>query len=163
MPAAALKAARCARTMALMRDASAATGHWRLASSRRHPLVRCIALLLLGCLSGCGERSGSYFGGGNVPPLLVRAAPPRGAVGTPVEWTIPLSGGCGGPYTMEVLRGALPPGVTLDAGQSPGFRGTLTQAGEFRFEVRVVDTCTVLPTSLTIWITWEVDPAPTAP
>jgi len=61
---------------------------------------------------------------------------------------------------MAVTKGALPPGVTLDQ-ESHAFRGTPTEAGQFGFQLQLDDTgCTPFST-VSAWIEWYVDPAPT--
>ncbi len=65
----------------------------------------------------------------------------------PVDWEIPLQGGCGGPYIVSVLSGNLPPGISAVGGVDAGtqqtlhhLRGSLLQDGTFNFRIQVTDT-----------------------
>ena len=66
----------------------------------------------------------------------------------PVNWEIPLSGGCGGPYVVALLSGALPPGIEVVGGIEAGsylhhLRGNLLADGNYSFRLQVTDTaCT---------------------
>jgi hypothetical protein len=71
-----------------------------------------------------------------------------------VDWEVPLSGGCGGPYVMSVLSGQLPDGISAVGGMGSGsqilhhLRGVLLQEGTFNFRLQVTDTnCTPFATT----------------
>ncbi len=84
-----------------------------------------IAAVALGVIPACGSGHGGGGGNGysvaNNPLFIGSPAFPSGLVaGDHVEWAIPLSGGCGGPYDIEIVAGQLPEGLEVD-----------TTAGEF--------------------------------
>ncbi|TCB99618.1 hypothetical protein E0H26_03405 [Micromonospora zingiberis] len=71
------------------------------------------------------------------PPSLDFADPPAGRAFEPYSYQLTVTGGTA-PFAWSVSAGALPPGLSLDAG-SGLLRGTPTQAGTFAFTVRVTD------------------------
>ncbi|MBL4846614.1 MAG: putative Ig domain-containing protein [Planctomycetes bacterium] len=66
------------------------------------------------------------------PPSL-----PPGTPGTPYSETLTPSGGVG-PYTLRIVSGSLPPGITFDP-LGPTFGGTTSQTGSFPVLVEVCD------------------------
>jgi hypothetical protein len=80
----------------------------------------------------------------------------RATVGSGYSFTLQKLGGAS-PYTWELASGALPAGLTLNAG-SGVVSGTPTEFGTFSFTVRLTDSQPVSVTSGTLRII--VDPAP---
>ncbi len=72
------------------------------------------------------------------PPLVITTPPtlPAGMNGSPYSATFAASGGTGG-YTFSLIRGTLPPGLTLTPGGL--LSGTPTTFGSFGFTVQVTD------------------------
>jgi concanavalin A-like lectin/glucanase superfamily protein/putative Ig domain-containing protein/lipid A 3-O-deacylase PagL len=73
------------------------------------------------------------------PPITINPVDlPKGTPGTAYGQTITAAGGCA-PYTLSVLAGALPPGLTLAA--DGALSGTPTLEGKFTFTVKATDDC----------------------
>jgi hypothetical protein len=72
---------------------------------------------------------------------IADASPPSGVVGVPYSYTFSLSPGSGSPgASWSISSGALPPGLRLSSNDRTGtVLGTPTQAGSFRFYVKVRD------------------------
>jgi hypothetical protein len=72
---------------------------------------------------------------------IADASPPSGVVGVPYSYTFSLSPGSGSPgASWSVSSGALPPGLRLSSNDRTGtVLGTPTQAGSFRFYLKVRD------------------------
>ena len=72
---------------------------------------------------------------------IADAVPPSGTLGVPYSYTFSLSPGSGSPgATWTVDSGALPPGLTLSSNdRTATVYGTPTQAGSFRFFLKVRD------------------------
>ena len=95
-----------------------------------------IAAVALGVIPACG--GGGHGGGGgngysvdNNPLFIGSPAFPDGVLtGDRVEWAIPLGGGCGGPYEIEIVSGQLPEGLEVDDGAGE-FWTDLNNNGEY--------------------------------
>lgn len=81
------------------------------------------------------------------PALLISTSTlPPVVIGDSYNEPIVATGGVG-PYTWALLSGSLPPGLSLDTGQTDldtDITGTATQTGLFQFTVRITDTFTGL-------------------
>ncbi len=66
-------------------------------------------------------------------------APPVGTIGEPYSFTVVLSSGVA-PYTFAVVAGALPPGISFNAG-SGTLSGAPNTGGTFGFTLQVTDGC----------------------
>lgn len=80
-----------------------------------------------------------------------------------VDWTIPLAGGCDGPFIVTVISGRLPNGVFAVGGTEAGtgaqlhhLRGVLLEQGRFPFRLQVQDTHCVPFAETYADFTWEV-------
>ena len=127
----------------------------------RTVLPCCILTLVL---AACGGGSGT---GGTPAPgsfAIESAALPPLVSGQILDFEIPLSGGCGGPYRVSVLDGDLPPGVEPD-NRSTGpdehrhhLSGPLAEDGTFTFTVEVLDLgCPTAAMGATTTYTWTVE------
>ena len=92
------------------------------------------ALVLVVATSGCDGSSNSTARPQIDAPGTGQIT--AGAEGTAYEFTIPVSGT--GPFTWEVVAGALPPGITL-AATTGLISGTPTADGSFTFTVRATN------------------------
>ncbi len=72
-------------------------------------------------------------------PIGITNSPPSGIVGVPYTYQIGITGGDGGPYTVQYdgETGMLPPGLTMSS--SGLVQGTPTQPGVFQFGVFITD------------------------
>src|SRR5262245_44062961 len=118
------------------------------------PILSVLSALVGGTLAGCGGGGPTYSIAGQDLFILetVVSEPPDGSdtnalyeSADPVDWEIPLSGGCGGPYVINVIGGALPPGVSAVGGPGPTgnnhhLRGTVLEDGLFTFRLQITDT-----------------------
>ena len=74
------------------------------------------------CVASCGGDGRGFRAAGT--PLVIMSGEPttvsgQNQSGEDVDWEIPIEGGCGGPYVVEVIAGALPPGVGILDGAPP--------------------------------------------
>ncbi len=108
-------------------------------------VIRHLALVVsvptLLALTACGGGSGGGGGGGGAPnDLVVRSTALTPMLsGQAFDHPIEVSGGCKGPYRLDLLSGDLPPGLRLDD-DTRSIVGTLLEDGRFDFAVRVTDT-----------------------
>jgi hypothetical protein len=58
--------------------------------------------------------------------------------GETMNHVIPLSGGCGGPYVLQVIEGQMPDGLYLDD-DTHAIMGNVLEDGEFAFTIQVTD------------------------
>jgi hypothetical protein len=97
----------------------------------RRPFAGLACLLACLALAGCGTE---LSGPGET--LRILSAPLEPAyLNEPYAATLRVVGGLT-PYTFEVSRGSLPPGITL---QGAALRGVPTQEGEYAFTITVAD------------------------
>jgi len=83
----------------------------------------------------CGGDDGITAGAGGALRLI--CSPGAGEVGVPYSYTFTATGGTA-PYVFDVVSGALPTGLSLDA-ETGELTGTPTTAGAFSFTIRVTD------------------------
>jgi hypothetical protein len=83
--------------------------------------------------------------------------------GSAVEHGIPLDGGCGAPYDVEVIGGLLPPGISALGGSSVRLEGVVLQEGEYAFRLRIhAHGCDVLATTEANFH-WRIEAQPSSP
>jgi hypothetical protein len=109
------------------------------------------ALALLMATGACGGGGSSGFRGATPTLSFSSTLLPQLASGQATEYALPIEGGCGGPYTIRVIAGALPDGVAVDDRQAhiegPGVPaahrhhlvGTALADGAFPFTLEVTD------------------------
>jgi hypothetical protein len=66
---------------------------------------------------------------------VVSTALPFAVRGSAVEHVVPLAGGCGAPYEVELTAGRLPPGISAMGGSSVRLEGVVLQEGEYEFRL----------------------------
>ena len=114
-------------------------------------LATMLSLLLAACGGG-----GQGLRVGGTPLTIENAALPLTLTGETVDWEVPLAGGCGGPYVVDVIAGELPRGVAPEGDLRHHLTGIPLDAGVFAFTLRVVDTgCTPFSTT-TRQYSWDV-------
>ncbi|MDF1700604.1 MAG: hypothetical protein P1V36_05550 [Planctomycetota bacterium] len=123
--------------------------------------VAMLAVTALAFLVGCG-------GGGNgfrVPdnPLIIDSSSlPDVMSGEYVDFDIPITGGCNGPYVVEVIAGTLPRGVGTLEGTVTKLQGWVLEDGIYNFTIKITDTspeCTPFYT-VTQSYTWDIQQGP---
>jgi hypothetical protein len=124
-------------------------------------VVAVASLFLVSALAACGG-GGHGFQVASDPLVITSTQLPNLSSGQPVDFEIPLSGGCGGPYVMAVIQGALPNGLQIDTSTpAPGvFRhhlvGHLLTSDNFAFTIQVTDTaCNPFLTTTAAFV-WNV-------
>jgi len=75
------------------------------------------------------------------PPVISTAALPGGTWGVPYSAMLAAQSKVGGPFSWQLTRGALPPGVQLVAADAPTatLKGTPLQVGTFQFTIGFTD------------------------
>jgi hypothetical protein len=109
-------------------------------------------------LSACGG-SGHGFRAGNQNITVPNTALPTAVSGQLINWQIPLDGGCGGPYAMSVIEGALPPGLALD-NATRSIVGVILLPNNYTFTIQIDDTGCVPFSSTTVQYQWNVTVGP---
>ncbi|MFM8980342.1 MAG: hypothetical protein ACKOSS_07765 [Planctomycetia bacterium] len=112
-----------------------------------------LASLLLAACGGGGDPFGVPGTQLRITSTTIAEAPapadldPQFESADVVDWQVPLEGGCGGPYTLQVIGGTLPPGIAVADGVEPGsgarlhhLRGPLLAHGTWDFRLQVTDT-----------------------
>jgi hypothetical protein len=127
-----------------------------------------LAMFAIVAMAGCGG-GGNGFGAAAVPPLTITTTSlPSTLSGERVDFPVELGGGCGGPYVISVIGGALPPGVGTDVSVPDGgeprhhLTGLVLEKGTFDFTLQVTDTgegCTPFLTTVAqyTWVIGEGD------
>lgn len=120
------------------------------------------AVFALVATAGCGGGGDGFAGAAAANPLVITSnslpailsGQSFADIGLPADYEIPLSGGCGGPYQIEVISGLLPPGMDIDFSVLPDgtprhhIVGLAMEEGSFNFELKVTDTaCTPFSTT----------------
>ena len=136
---------------------------------RRMPSLVLVAIAAL-LIPACGG-SGQGFRAASAPPLTVSGNTlPATETGQFVEVEIPLDGGCGGPYVVQVIsggeNGGMPDGLGLDDSVVNGVPrhhivGTILDLpGTYRFDVQISDTsCTPFLSTVVSYV-WTITEGP---
>lgn len=126
----------------------------------RIPSLACLALVVLAApgLSACGG-SGNPYSVQSMDISIDGAVLPQALSGESVNYVVPITGGCGGPYVLSIISGQLPPGLSLDDA-THAIRGTVLLPGNYSFTLQIVDTgCTPFATT-TRPFTWNINIGP---
>lgn len=138
-------------------------------------LLACFLLLLSASLPGCGgaakpDEEEEMMEGGEADLSILTEGYAAFVSGDTVDVVVDLLGGCGGPYDLQLLSGALPPGVVVDdavVNVGPGmnthrhhFKGLLCEDGLFAFTLRVTDQGCSMPKIATRAMQWTVGVGP---
>ena len=127
----------------------------------------------LAVLPACGGGKNQGFRAGTGDPLvLVSNVLPALLSGQTVDYEFPTTGGCGGPYELNLVAGSLPKGVDLDDREAnidgPGVPatnqkrlvGNILEDGNFAFTVEIIDRgCNPFRTLVAQFI-WDVQKGP---
>lgn len=105
-------------------------------------------------LAACGG-GGHGFRVANQNISVPSSVLPTAVSGQQIDFQIPLDGGCGGPYTMSVIAGQLPPGLTLD-NATRSIVGTILQEGNYNFTIQIDDTGCEPFSSVTVAYSWGI-------
>jgi hypothetical protein len=98
-------------------------------------------------LPSCGGGGGQGLRVANDPILVTSTSIPLCESGECVNHVIPIEGGCGGPYVLKVIDGAMPEALYLDQA-THAIMGNVLEDGEFDFTLEVTDTgCTPFSTT----------------
>ena len=122
------------------------------------PVVLATALAVL--VPACGG-SGHGFTLTNQQLSVTSTALPLSLSGQGVNYIIPLSGGCNGPWVMQVIAGALPPGLVL-VNANHSIVGNILDDGSFNFTIQITDTGCDPFESTTQSYTWDIGVGPVA-
>ena len=98
-------------------------------------VLLCAALVFL---PSCGGGGGQGLRVGDNPILVTSTTIPPVLSGESVNHVIPIAGGCGGPYDIKVIKGAMPDGLYLDKA-THAIMGYVLEDGEFDFTLEVTD------------------------
>jgi len=108
--------------------------------------VFAVSLAIL-ALPACGSGGGEGLRVADDPVLVTSTSIPPMLSGESMNHVIPIEGGCGGPYVMKVIDGAMPDALYLDQG-THAIMGNVLEDGEFDFVLEVTDTgCTPFSTT----------------
>ena len=103
-----------------------------------------------------GRHDGYSYGQIDYLSITSSALPVR-RVGQSVDHVIPLETRSDGPYSLELIAGALPSGVWLESA-SHAIQGTISQAGDYAFTLRVTDEGINPTKSASAEFHWNVGP-----
>ncbi len=121
--------------------------------------VAFLVVLAVAFSAGCGG-SGQGFRVPNDPLLITSSTLPTMVSGEYVDYDIPVTGGCGGPYVVEVIAGTLPRGVGTLEGTQHKLQGFILEDGIFTFTIKLTDTtCTPFFTTTQSY-TWDIQQGP---
>ena len=133
------------------------------------PVLLGLAALIVG--AGCGGGGGSGFAGTTPTLSLGSSLLPQLTSGEALAgdgYALPIQGGCGGPYTIRLIGGDLPEGISIDDRQAniegPGVPavdrhhlvGTALEDGSFAFRLEILDRGCRPAVSMTADFTWSV-------
>ncbi|MGE0190955.1 MAG: hypothetical protein AB7T63_02835 [Planctomycetota bacterium] len=137
--------------------------------ARLAPVVLALLALMMG--SGCGGGGGGGFAGTTPTLSLSSSLLPLLSSGQALSgdgFALPIQGGCGGPYTIRLIAGELPDGVSIDDRQAnidgPGMPaadrhhlvGTALEDGTFAFRLEILDRGCKPAVSMTADFSWSV-------
>jgi len=101
------------------------------------------------------------------PPITVASVPlPAVETGEPVSQAMAIGGACGGPYTAQLVGGALPNGVSFAVDVQPGnasslvIAGTPRESGVFTFDIVVSDPGCLFSNNKVVSFTWTIAQGP---
>jgi hypothetical protein len=130
-----------------------------------------VAMAALALVPACGGGGGGGFAGSTPTITLSSTLLPLLSSGEALSgdgYALPIEGGCGGPYTVRLIGGALPDGLRIDDRQAnidgPGVPaadrhhivGTSLADGRFSFTLEILDRGCQPSASLTAPFTWDV-------
>lgn len=126
----------------------------------RLPSLWSVAFLALAAagLAGCGG-GGTKFDVASQDIRVTDPVLPQALSGQTVNYAIPLEGGCGGPYVMSIIAGAMPPGLALD-NATLSIKGVILQSGNYSFTLQIDDTGCRPDSSTVQQYTWNVGIGP---
>lgn len=101
------------------------------------------------------------------PPITVASTPlPAVETGEPVSQAMAIGGACGGPYTAQLVGGALPNGVSFAVDVQPGnasflsISGTPRESGFYVFDILVSDPGCLFANNKVVSFTWAIAQGP---
>ena len=122
---------------------------------RRLGLVCSIAFVAMaGSLAGCGGHGHGFRTPAN-PVVITSNALPTTVSGQVVNHCLPFTGGSGGPYLLEVIDGALPPGVQTDS-DTVCLVGQVLDDGTYDFTLKLTDTGSDPFSTFVMSFHWEI-------
>jgi|GEM_PF-2722950 len=122
---------------------------------RRLSLLCSIAFVAVaGSLSGCGGHGRGFRTAAN-PVVITSNALPTTVSGQVVNYCLPFTGGSGGPYLLEVIDGALPPGIQPDS-DTVCLVGQVLDDGTFDFTLKLTDTGSDPFSTFVMNFHWEI-------
>ncbi len=122
---------------------------------RRLGLVCSIAFVAMaGSLAGCGGHGHGFRTPAN-PVVITSSALPTTVSGQVVNHCLPFTGGSGGPYLLEVIDGALPPGIQTDS-DTVCLVGQVLDDGTYDFTLKLTDTGSDPFSTFVMSFHWEI-------
>lgn len=119
-----------------------------------------LALVAFAVLPACGG-SGQGYRVSSDPLVITSTSLPASLSGQFIDFEVPLTGGCGGPYVMAVIQGTLPAGIAIDvAGGRHHLVGYLLEDGTFPFTLQITDTSCEPFLTTTAQFTWSIGIGP---
>ncbi|MGE0190956.1 MAG: hypothetical protein AB7T63_02840 [Planctomycetota bacterium] len=130
-----------------------------------------VLVLTATVLPACGGGGSGGFQGSTPSLSLGSTLLPLLASGQPLAgdgYALPIQGGCGGPYTVRLISGQLPSGISIDDRQAniegPGVPashrhhlvGTALEDGSFSFRLEILDRGCKPSVSMAADFTWNV-------
>lgn len=107
-----------------------------------------------GSLAGCGGHGHGFRTPAN-PVVITSNALPTTVSGQVVNFCLPFTGGSGGPYLLEVIDGALPPGVQTDS-NTVCLVGQVLDDGTYDFTLKLTDTGSDPFSTFVMSFHWEI-------
>ena len=120
-------------------------------------------------LPACGG-GGNGFGGPQADLAVTNAVLPQFLSGNFVDYEIPIDGGCGGEYVVQIVDGLAPDDLAFENRKVPNGDGTfrnalfvsgyLIEAGTFNWRLQITDTACTPFQSITQDFAWTVGEGP---